>query len=53
MPEDERGSELPPEHMRYLVAGVDGAGAPLEPLAGAIDRLVEACTKAVGARHRP
>ena len=26
---------------------VDEAGAPLEPLAGAVDRLVEACTEAV------
>ena len=49
VPEDpERGSELPPAHMRYLVGMVDEAGAPLEPLAGAVDRLVEACTEAVG-----
>ena len=48
VPEPEPGSEDLPEHLGYLATQVDEAGAGLDPLAHAVDRLVEACTEAVG-----
>ena len=49
MPElPEPGSEELPEHMGYLRQEVDEAGAPLERMAQAQDRLAEAFTDAVG-----
>lgn len=49
MPEvPQPGHEPLPEHMRYLASQADEAGGRLDPLARSIDRLVEACTEAVG-----